>query len=375
MIGKRNMPDSVKVRHILIKTGDQGRITVADTLASRRMDSVVTAIRGGANFQEMVLRYSDDEGSKNTGGEYEFASSQFAGLSREFAEVAFYGVAGDKKVVKVENASYSGYHYIEVISQKNFEPAFNIAEFSKAIVPSDETQTRASGLASQFAAQSRTKKDYEENIRKSKYNKLIASDIKPLDATINGLGSSREVVRWIFETEPGTVAETPFQVEDKFVVPVVTKVFEKGLMPVEKARPMVESIIRNEEKGKQIAKKIGNANSLQAVAQATGQQVAQADSVMFSSAFVPNVGQEPKVVGASFNKAYQSKVSPAIVGNGGVFVIQINNIGAVANAAGEIKDQQLELIQTQQRAFSDPRIVSEILKKTVKIKDERHKFF
>jgi peptidyl-prolyl cis-trans isomerase D len=97
--------------------------------------------------------------------------------------------------------------------------------------------------------------------------------------------------------------------------------------------------------------------------------------VMFNASFIPNVGQEPKVVGASFNKAYQAKVSPAIVGNGGVFVLKIDNISAVANAAGDIREQQMELIQAQQRAFSDPRMINDVLKKTVKIKDERHKFF
>lgn len=375
MIAKRTMPDSVKVRHILIKTGEQGRPVLADSVASKRMDSIVNAIRGGAAFNDMVVKYSDDQGSKETGGEYEFSSAQFSGISKEFAEVAFYGVAGDKKVVKVDNQAYSGYHYIEVVSQKNFEPAYKIAEFSKAIVPSDETQTRVGGLASQFAAESRSKKEFDENVRKNKYNKLIATDIKSLDAAINGLGSSREVVRWVFETEPGKVAETPFQVEDKFVVPVVTRVDEKGLMSVAKARPLVESLIRNEEKAKQISAKIGNGATVEAAAQATAQQVVLADSIMFGSIFVPNVGQEPKVVGASFNKAYQSKASPAITGNGGVFVIKVNNISAVASASGDVKQQQLEMSQTLQRSFSDPRMLNEILKKTVKIKDDRHKFF
>ena len=52
---------------------------------------------------------------------------------------------------------YGGYHYIEVISQKNFEPAFKVAYFAKAIVTSDETDNAAMGLASQFAAESRDK--------------------------------------------------------------------------------------------------------------------------------------------------------------------------------------------------------------------------
>lgn len=375
VIARRNMPDSVKVRHILIKTGEQGRQTLADSIAKKRVDSITDAIRKGASFNEMVAKYSDDQGSKETGGEYDFSSNQFPSISREFAEVAFYGVAGDKKVVKVENPGYTGYHYIEVISQKGFEPAYKIAEFSKAIIPSDETLQRANGLASQFAAESRTKKQFDENLKKSNYNKLIATDIKPLDATINGLGSSREVVRWAFNAEPGKVAETPFQVDDKIIVPVVTRVYEKGLMSVENARPLVESILRNQEKAKQIIGKIGNAATVEAAAQATGQQVAKADSIMFSSIFVPNVGQEPKVVGASFNKTFQAKASPAIEGNGGVFVIKVDNVSAVANPAMDVKQQQDQLIQAQQRAYTDPRIINEILKKTVKIKDNRHKFF
>ena len=130
------MPDSVKVRHILIKTADQGKPTIPDSVAKKRMDSVTNAIKGGANFDSMVVSYSDDQGSKDKGGEYDFASAQFGQISKEFAEVAFYGSVGDKKTVKVENSAYSGYHYIEVLSQKKFEPAFKIAYFTKAIVAS-----------------------------------------------------------------------------------------------------------------------------------------------------------------------------------------------------------------------------------------------
>jgi peptidyl-prolyl cis-trans isomerase D len=375
MMAKRNMPDSVKVRHILIKTGEQGKPLLVDSIAKKRIDSIANAIRGGANFNEMVLKYSDDEGSKTNGGEYEFTSSQFPNLSREFAEVAFYGVAGDKKTVKVDNQAYNGYHYIEVISQKKFEPAFKIVEFAKAIVPSDETVQRQNGIASQFAAESRTKKQFDDNAKKNNYNKLIATEIKPLDGMINGLGTSREVVKWVFAAKPGEVSETPFQVEDKIVVPVVTKIFEKGVMPVEKARPLVESIIRNEEKGKQISAKIGKPSTLEAVAQSTSQPVVKADSLMFNTPFIPNVGQEPKVIGAAFNKALLNKVSEPITGNGGVFVIKVENQSAVPSAAGDIGQQQAELIIGFRRAYSDPRIVNEILKKTVKIKDDRHKFF
>src|SRR5207237_904049 len=94
MIGRRQMPDSAKVRHNLIKTADRGQPTLSDSIAKARIDSISTAISNGADFNAMVIKYSDDPGSKATKGEYTFPSTQFSGISREFAEVAFYGNTG-----------------------------------------------------------------------------------------------------------------------------------------------------------------------------------------------------------------------------------------------------------------------------------------
>ncbi len=79
---------------------------------------------------------------------------------------------------------------------------------------------------------------------------MVATDLKPLDATIMGLGSSRELVKWAYEAEPGDITDQAFQVEDKFVVAMLTRVYEEGTMSVDKARPLVESILRNKEKAK-----------------------------------------------------------------------------------------------------------------------------
>jgi len=373
MIGRRQMPDSVKCRHILIKIGDQQGQARTDSAAKKLIDSIETAIKGGANFDSMVVKYSDDAGSKNKKGEYEFTSMQFSNLSKEFAEVIFYGNVGDKKVVKVDNQSYSGYHYIEVLSQKKMETAFKIAYISQAIVPSDETINGASGMASQFAAASRDLKQFDDNAAKGKLNKLQA-DVKESDFMIMGLGESREIIRWAFnDAKKGTVAEHAYQVGDKFVVPAVTGVSEKGTMSVEKARPLVEYKVRNEKKAENIIKKIGTPSTLEAAAQATGQQVFNADSISFASTFIPNVGNELRVLGASFNKDYQSKVSAPIKGEIGVFVIKVNNISAAPNPNFDAKAQQ-QAMQQQMGAMFGYRVM-EIMKKSANIKDNRIKFF
>ena len=373
MVDIRTLPDSVFARHILIRTGPEG---APDSVAKKRIDSIEAAVRGGADFVTLMNQLSDDkEANKLEGGIMQLNSLQIqnkSGFDQDFARFIFLeGKKGDRKVVKTQ----FGYHYIDIVDQKNIEPAYKVAYFSKAIVPSDETDNSAMGLASQFAAESRNRKQFEENAKKRNLNKFTAAEIKPLESNIQGVGESRELVKWMYEAEVGDVADRPYLVGDKYVVPVLTQVAEEGVMSPQKARPMVEFLIRNEKKASQIITKIGSANTLEAVSKAVSQPISQSDSILFSSPYIPNVGQELKLVGASFNKQNQTKASEPIPGNGGVFVVKVNNVSAVSNPDFDAAQQQAALQQMQQRNISNPQALLEILKKTVKIKDNRAQFF
>ena len=230
-------------------------------------------------------------------------------------------------------------------------------------------------MATQFASESRNKKAFDENVKKYNVNKFNAADIQALSGAISGLaGNARELVRWIFnDADVGDVSEHPFKIGDKYVVAVVTQSFEKGTMSAERARPQVEVFVRNQKKAEIIKKKIGNANSLDAVSKAVNQPIIRADSIFFSAQQIPNVGRELKVIGAAFNKNYKDKQSPPVPGDLGVFVIKVENLGAVSNPGMDPKQQQMMLIQqqkymVQQRWF-------EALKKSASITDNRHKYF
>jgi peptidyl-prolyl cis-trans isomerase D len=373
MIDRRNMPDSVKVRHILIKTGERGQPTMADSMAKKRIDSIASAAKSGADFNTLVLKYSDDQGSKNNKGEYTFASQQFPNLSKEFAEVAFYGNTGDKKVVKVDNQAYSGYHYIEVLEQKKVEPAYKIAYLSKPIEASQETINNANNLAAQFAANSRNKEQFEKNAAKQNLTILSAPDIKQSDYQVASLGESRQFVRWVFENKTGDVSE-PQEIGDKYVVAVITGASDKGMMSVAKARSIAEPVIINEKKAQQIiATKFKGGNTIEQVAQGAGASVMHADSVSFAQPFIPNIGNEPKIAGAAFNKTLQGKVSEPIAGNTGVFVLKDESVSALANTNmdAEALRKQLEM---QIKQMSSYRSV-EALKKSADVKDNRFDFY
>jgi peptidyl-prolyl cis-trans isomerase D len=363
MISKRSIPDTVKLRHILISTQNG----TPDSVAKRRIDSVVNAINSGADFKAVAAAVSEDPGSKDNGGEYEFTSLQFSNLAKEFAEAAFYGNKGDKKTIKTS----FGYHYLEILDHKKIEPAFKVAYLNRPILPSSITESAASGLASQFAGQSRNRKAFDENIDKQKLQKIIASDIKPTDVSIPNLGSSRQFVRWIYEADLGDVSE-PFMVDDKYVVGVVTEINKEGTMSAAKARPAVEVLIRNQKKAEQIKSKLGKPATLEAAAGSAGVPIQRADSVGFAAGFIPNVGQELKVIGAAFNKAWQGKVTEPISGTGGVFVIRTESVFARPNPNADIEQQRVTSIM-QQRSMNSYRVM-EGLRKSAKIKDNRAKF-
>ncbi len=372
MIGKQTLPDSVEARHILVQTVDrQGQPMLADSLAEKRVDSVITAINSGADFQQMMLQVSDDKASiSQDNGVMKFSASQIQnkeGFDQEFGKfILFDGKKGDRKKVKTQ----FGYHYIEILDQTNFETAYKVAYLSKAISASQETQDAASGLANQFAGESRTPKAFDDNATAKEYNKLIGTEIKPTDNMIPGLGSNRQLVRWIFEADKGEIS-VPYDMGDKFVVVMVTEINKEGTMSAAKARPQVEFIVRNKKKAEQIIKQIGTVSTLEAAAKATNTQIQNADSVSFASPVIPNVGQEAKVIGATFNKEWKGKVTPAIAGNGGVFVVKPGNVSAKPNISGNI-DQQRAGMLMQIKSMSGYRSL-ESLKKAADVKDERSK--
>ena len=371
MIGRRTMPDSVKCRHILIKTSDKGQTTLADSVGKKRVDSIEAAIKGGADFNAMVLKYSDDAGSKDKKGEYDFTSVQFTTLSKEFSEVIFYGKVGDKKVVKVENSTYGGYHYIEVLEQKKIEMAFKIAYLEKPILPSQETVNNATTAAQQFAASSKNKKQFDENVTKENKQSLSASEIKENDFSISGLGSSRSMVRWVYEKQLGDISE-PTELDEKIIVAVISEVNPKGTMPVSKARPLTEVYIRNEKKAQQILNSI-KGNTLEEIATANKTTVMKADSISFVMPFIPNIGNEIKVAGAAFNKNIVGKVSTAIAGATGVFVVKVEKIDAKPSD-GNTAEMLRTNLENQQKNSLGYRSV-EALKKAATIKDYRFTFY
>ena len=371
------LPDSIKCRHILIGTIDPQtqQPTIPDSTAHRIADSIQTAIANGASFDSLNIKYSTDQAAKAQNGvmSFDLQTIQSDGFAKEFGQFLLNENGVTKKVVQTQ----FGWHYIEILDKINPGPAYKIAYMAKEIAPSDETINAANTAAIKLSGSAKDVKSFNEYIAKNGLNKVdVPNVVKENDFQLGGLDDARSIIRWAFEAKEGAVSE-PFTVKEDFVVAVLDKVVKEGVPDADVARPMVESIIRNQKKADQIKKKLNNPATLEAAAAATNTQVLStgADSTLtFDAQIINGIGNEPKIAGASFNNAYQTKVSPAIAGNTGVFVIKVNSVAAKPPLPPEQLQQQktAELNSLIQSALGQS---FDALKKISNIKDMRSKFF
>lgn len=375
MIASEMVPDSVDVRHILVKTADydqqSGRmIPVMDTSVARiRIDSIEKAIQGGANFDTLCLQYSDD-GTRDKGGVY--TNVIWNKMVPNFNDFIFTKGPAAKGVVYTEY----GFHYIEVLKHHGGSKnrAVKVAYLAKPILTGAETENTARNMASQFAGNSRDEKSFnetfEKELRPKGYIKGVASDILPNAYSLPGLGTSREFVRKIYEAKRGDAIQ-PEKVGMAYVVAVVTEVNEKGTTSVAKARTVVESALRNTKKAEVIRKQLGAISTLEAAAASLGKPIETSDSLRITGG--GSLGFEPRVVGAVFNPANRGKViTSAIEGRGGVYVVRVDNVVATASSDASVAEQRkAEIDRAKQQAMYASPINS--LKVTANIKDNRSK--
>ncbi|MEI8053415.1 MAG: peptidylprolyl isomerase [Bacteroidota bacterium] len=371
MISTKQLPDSVNARHILIGTNEPstGKPTMPDSTAKKLADSVYNAILAGADFTLMALKYSTDQGSKIKGGD--LGTFAYGTMVPEFNEFCFTKSSGSKGVVKTQ----FGYHIIDLISQKDFKTAYKIAYVGKEISASDVTVNKSSLEATKASAE-KNKEGLEKFIAKNGLSLTsVPNLIKENDYQIGALQDARGLVRWAFEAKKGNISE-PFSIGDQFIVAVLDKINDKGVQDATAARPGCEAIIRNNKKAELIKKKIGSNPTLESTATAYGKTVQSAGAdttIFFNSQIINGVGMESKLIGASFNKEYQTKASPLIDGTTGVFIVKVNYIqnktAETSEAIAQRVTSKISSIRSQTNGWYEG------LRKQADIVDERSKHF
>ncbi len=366
VLDRKSVPDSVKASHILVAINAQRDEQQAKTI----IDSIESAVKAGANFEQLAATRSDDQGSAQKGGDVgTFAQGQ---MVTEFNDACFNGKVGDLKVVKTQ----FGYHLIKVMNQINFKPAVKLAVVSKALQASEATIQAVYAKATEFTAKAKDSKTFTETAKKMSKDKRVAANMTKTQQNVQGLGQARELTRWAFDAKIGAVSGV-MNLKDKCIIANLLSRQEAGTMPdIESMRPQLEAYLKKEKKGQMLADKAKGKTSLQEIAMLANAEVKNADTVLFAGGGNDSFGYEPKVTGAAFNKSLINKVSPGIPGEQGVFFITVRAINeAPAQPDNQMMIQMQRMQMQQQMAQQIQGTIPQVLKKKAKITDNRSTFF
>jgi peptidyl-prolyl cis-trans isomerase D len=190
-------PEQVKASHILFKTEGKDDATV-----KKQAEEVLAKAKSGADFAQLATKYSEDEGSKAKGGEYDFFGR--GAMVKEFEDAAFSLQPG--QISDLVKTTY-GYHIIKggekrAGSTRSFEEVRpQIEDQLRWERVQKEAERRATDLASKLKAPG----DFDTVPRQPG---LVVSEsgFFSRDEPIAGLGVAPAVAARAFEMKQGDVS-------------------------------------------------------------------------------------------------------------------------------------------------------------------------
>lgn len=308
------------VRHILLKSegrSQQELYTLADSLYK-----VVSA--DTSKFDELVLKYSEDPGSKMTGGQYE--NFEYKTMVPNFSKFSFFQEIG---AVGVVPTNY-GLHIVEVLEASDADSSkfYTASLLTKKIMP-------LSGTIKEYKNKAR---DFEMVMAEGDFKAAADSNgysvkeifVAETEMAVRGFEDVTLMYDFFKHGDAGDISK-PFTVGDRMYIARIKKAYDEGPMDQETAWERMKEDLMNQNKAEYLAGKAKGASSLDAVAQAWGTTIANKD-MRFSDRSIgavrldntPTDKRELYAVGAVFGKYQAGQMIPeTIVGKEGVYMIEV----------------------------------------------------
>lgn len=365
-IGKDSIYN-MRASHILIKWDEN--TPASKKVAKDKAQRILKDIKGGANFAAKAREFGTD-GTASVGGDLGwFVSGQMVKpFEKPIFDAKKTGLLND--VVETE----FGYHIVEVTGVKD-NSAYSVAIVERTITPSDETLNAALRQADSFAADLSGVDEFKEKAKQSNLSVFDANDIRTADRRVNDLGDARQMVTWLFREASVGKVSTVFDLNDTYVVAVMTGETEAGLKSFDKVKEEITPMVRNEERGKRIQEALrGKTESLEDLQKLYARDaiVNSSSDLKINASSMTSVGFDPVVIGSVFSLE-SGKRSIPILGENGVVILDLQS-KTEAPAMGDysiFKTQLLNSLSSRGSGY----FITEALKEAGKIEDKRYKFF
>ena len=309
-------PITLRASHILLRTEGK-ELTEVRTQA----EEIVTEARGGADFAELARQYSEDEGTKDAGGDLgQIAPGQ---MVPEFEGAAF--ALSQDEISDPVNSMF-GIHIIKA-TEKSGGTTQQLDAVRDSIVDLLKQETadaRATALAAAMAAEVTEAADLDAAALRRGLE-VQESGFAALGEPILGLGFSTEVTTQAFQLEEGQIAG-PIQTPSGPAFVTVTEIQAPYVPPLEEVRERVrDDVIRRkafvtaQERATAVAAQLRRANDFKAAAEAEALVVNDSDLIA-RGATIPGVGLNIEVEELAFSLAVGETSGPVLTGNSAIIL-------------------------------------------------------
>ena len=338
----------LRVSHILLRTQDR---ELADVQAQAQ--SIAAEARDGADFAELARRYSEDEGTREAGGD--LGPITRGQMVPEFEGAAF---ALEQDEVSDPVTSMFGVHVIKA-TEKSGGTSRTLDEVRDGIVDllqQESADARAAALAEAMALEIDEAADLETAAARRGLE-VQESGFAALGEPILGLGFSSEVTNQAFQLAEGEAAgPIPTPTGPAFVT--VTGVQAPYVPPIEEVDARVrDDVIRRkafviaQERADAVAALLQDADDFGAAAEAEELEVNES-GLIARGAVVPGVGVNAQVEEVAFSLNPGETSDPVLTGNSAV-VVHVHERQDADRAALQANRERLrsEMILERQNQF------------------------
>lgn len=365
-------PDSMKASHILIAY--QGAFRADPAIkrtkeeAKQLADSIFQVVKKSNKFASLVAEYSNDPSAKQNNGDLGWFAD--GAMVWAFNEAVLKAKTG--KITLAETPF--GYHIIKVTGKKDDVKKVKVAMIDRKVLASNQTYQQTFAKASKLAAENKTEEEFDEAVKEDRLNKRSMPKIDKMSNYVAGLNNPRQVVRWAFNegTAVGDVSQV-FDLEDMFVVAVVTARSEEGYPPLSEVKSRIVSLVTNQVKGKSLVQQMmPDKNDLDKLAANFNTDIVEVSALTFNSRNLQGFGQERKVIGSVF-ALNTGEITEPIVGKSAVFVTRVDNMAKASDK--DNYNTTIENLRTEFKQKIDQDIVYRALEESLDVKDNRILFY
>ncbi|MBI0401641.1 SurA N-terminal domain-containing protein [Cyclobacterium marinum] len=357
----------MRASHILLST--EGMDEDGKAQVKARAQEVLDEVNETGNFEVAAAQYGQD-GTAQRGGDLGwFFKDNFV---TEFADAVF-ATKSLGVINKLVETEY-GYHIIKVTELPETKHQ-KIAVLELELIASDITRNDIFRNADFFAANSDDAASFEENASTENYQVLAANNVGANARTLNNMTSAREIVRWAFNDASIGKVSTVFELDDAYVVALLTGKTEEGEGTIEnpEIRAQATIALRNEKKAEIIKEKIKGLETLEAIKEVyPDASIGTTPDLKMNASVLPGIGFAPKAIGAVFGLQNSGDITQPISEDIGVIVAKLNSLIPATEIADYTRYQnEITASASQRTAY----MIMMAMEELAGVKDYRYKFF